>query len=311
MAVRPIFLLSPPRAGSTLVQRVLASHPQVQTTPEPWILLPALYAQRERGVLAEYGHLSAARAINEFAARLPGGPDGYRDALRAFALDLYGRAAGDGETYFLDKTPRYSLIAGDIIELFPDAAFIFLWRNPLAVLASTVETWADGRWGVHRWDVDLHKGLESLVVAYREHSKDVCSVRYEDLLTSPGESWPRVFAHLGLAFDQGYLERFAHTEVAGRMGDPTGVVAYRELSREPLDKWRTVLANPYRRAWAGRYLEWIGEDRLALMGYDLGELQAELGTVRSGGSHLADDLLRSAYGRAFLAWERRAMRLRR
>src|SRR5919107_2181016 len=40
----PLFLLSLPRSGSTLAQRILAAHGGIATTSEPWILLPYLYA---------------------------------------------------------------------------------------------------------------------------------------------------------------------------------------------------------------------------------------------------------------------------
>ena len=39
--------------------------------------------------------------------------------------------------------------------MFPDAKVIFLWRNPLAVVASIVETWTKGKWNVDRWQGDL------------------------------------------------------------------------------------------------------------------------------------------------------------
>ena len=67
MSVRPVFLLSLPRSGSTLVQRLLASHPEVATAAEPWVMLPHLYARRERGIAAEYTQPIAARAITEAA----------------------------------------------------------------------------------------------------------------------------------------------------------------------------------------------------------------------------------------------------
>jgi len=95
---QPIFLLSLPRSGSTLVQRVLAAHEEVATAPEPWLLLPQVYATRERGILAEYVQVSAARAIGEFADRLPGGRATYDEALRGFVLDLYERATRGGAT---------------------------------------------------------------------------------------------------------------------------------------------------------------------------------------------------------------------
>ena len=141
MSVTPIFLLSLPRSGSTLVQRVLAAHPQVATAAEPWVLLPHLYATRERGIAAEYTQPIAARAIAEFLRSLPNGERDYREALHDFVIDLYTRASSEGATYFLDKTPRYHYIVDDLLETFP-------------MRSSSSSGGTRSRWSPHRRDVD-------------------------------------------------------------------------------------------------------------------------------------------------------------
>ena len=47
MAIKPIFIFSITRSGSTLLQRVIAAHEGVATVSEPWVLLPYLYTLRE------------------------------------------------------------------------------------------------------------------------------------------------------------------------------------------------------------------------------------------------------------------------
>jgi hypothetical protein len=307
---QPIFLLSLPRSGSTLVQRVLASTPEIATAPEPWFLLPQVYALRERGVEAEYVQVSSARAIRGFADRLPNGIDDYHATVRDLALRLYDLAAGNGEgRYFLDKTPRYHLIVDELFELFPDARFVFLWRNPLAVAASIVETWAKGRWAVQRWHVDLFDGVTNLTDGFRAHEDVALSVRFEDLIGDPLNAWPRLFAHLDLPFDPAVLSAFSELRLDGRMGDPTGVDRYRELSTEPLEKWKATMRSPVRKHWARDYLEWIGVERLALMGIDLDELLRELEDVPTRARGSASDLMRGAYWRADRVGRDRAARL--
>jgi len=252
VSVKPLFLLSMPRSGSTLAQRVLAAHPEVATAAEPWVLLPHLYASRERGIAAEYTQPIAARAIAEFAQSLPRGEQDYREAIHDMALDLYTRAAGEGATYFLDKTPRYHYVVDDLLQIFPDAKFVFLWRNPLAV-------------------------------------------RYEDLVSRPDTTWPRVFDHLGLPFDDGLLTRFNDVALQGSMGDPTGVRRYSTISDEPLEKWRATLANPYRKRWCREYLRWIGAERLTVMGYDLDELLGQMDEIGTSARSVASDAVHGAY----------------
>ena len=294
MSVRPIFLLSLPRSGSTLAQRVLAAHPAIATAAEPWVLLPHLYASRERGIAAEYTQPMAARAIGEFVRQLPQGERDYREALHDFAIDLYSRAAGEDAVYFLDKTPRYHYVVDDLLATFPDARFIFLWRNPLGVVASIVETWTKGRWNVDRWQGDL-RGIASLVDAYSTHRDATFAVRYEDLVADPDATWPPVFEHLDLPFDPELLTRFDDVALEGSMGDPTGVHRYSTISAEPLEKWRTTLANPYRKRWCREYLRWIGAERLTTMGYDLDALLADLDELGGTPRSVASDAVHGGY----------------
>jgi Sulfotransferase family len=301
----PIFLLSLPRSGSTLVQRVMAAHEEIATAPEPWILLPQVYALRERGAYAEYGQIPSSRAIREFIERLPRGTTDYDDGLRSFVLGLYSKAAKEHERYFLDKTPRYHLILDDLFRIFPEARFIFLWRHPLAVVASIVETWGRGAWNLAQWHVDVNDGLSNLVGAFEEHSAQSFAVRYEDLVASPTSAWPSLFDYLEIPFDPRTLETFDSVDVAARMGDRTGSRNYRTLATEPLTKWHATVRNPFRQRWCRSYLRWIGAERLEIMGYDLEVLLDELDNVPGSGQHLGVDLLKNGY-----AWSKRVGRER-
>jgi hypothetical protein len=164
MAVRPIFIFSVVRSGSTLVQRIVAAHDGVATVSEPWLLLPYAYTTRSTGVDAEYNHQILVRATEDFCAALPNGRDDYRSEIRASVLRLYEKAAGSEARYFVDKTPTYCLVAEEIMNLFPEGKFVFLWRNPLSVVASIVETWPP--WHPTVFREELFTGLPRLIEAY-------------------------------------------------------------------------------------------------------------------------------------------------
>jgi len=291
---RPVFLLSLPRSGSTLAQRILASHPAIATTAEPWILLPLLSSLRDDGVYTAYNHRWFRRALVEFTAELPGGEADYAEAIRRFAVHLYERAA-NGRPYFLDKTPRYHLVSRELLDVFPDARFVFLWRHPVAVAASISQTWGRGRWNLYHFKADLYAGVDRLVDAYRGAGDRAFGIRYEDMIAAPHEVWPKVFAYLELDYDERFLREFATVRLQGSMKDPTGVVSYSSVTSEPLTKWHDWL-NPARRRWARAYLDWVGEERLRSMGYDLAGLQAELEAIEVSGTYLASDAVRRAYG---------------
>jgi Sulfotransferase family len=292
----PLFLLSLPRSGSTLAQRILAAHDPIATASEPWILLPYMYTLREHGIYAEYGHRVLYEAVKDFCAVLPDGRDEYVSEIRRLALRLYHRASPDGARYFLDKTPRYHLVLDELFSAFPDAKYLLLWRNPLAVVASVMETWAGGKWNLYRYKVDLFDGIENLVRAYERHEHRVHAVRYEALITKPEEAWGGVFRYLDLPFDRSALERFGNVELAGRWGDHSGAQKYTELSADPLQGWRRTLNNPVRKAWCRRYLRWIGRDRLGLMGYDLDGLIADLDSLPTSYRQIGSDLGRGGWG---------------
>jgi hypothetical protein len=276
MAVRPIFLLSISRSGSTLLQRILASHRGIATVSEPWLLLPHAYTLRPRGVDAEYVHPLLVAAIEDFCEQLPGGREEYRERMRHFALELYEGAAGDA-TYFLDKSPPYCLIAEEIVAIFPEAKFVFLWRNPLSVMASMIDTW--GPWHPNLMSADLFIGLPRLIAAYEANRERSHAVRFEDLLGGGEEPWLALSEYLEIEFQPQALRDFAKVRLNGRMGDPTGSKRYSALSSEPAQKWKATLANPLRRAWCRRYLRFLGAERLRTMGYEqeglLGELDAQ------------------------------------
>lgn len=215
----PLFLFSLPRSGSTLAQRILAAHEEVDTASEPWLLLPYFYTLRNRGVYAEYNHASLVSAVEDFCETLPGGREGYVAELREFALRLYRRAAAKDARYFLDKTPRYHLISHEVIHAFPECKHLFLWRNPLSVVASLVETWGRGKWNIYRHKVDLFDGLEALIEAYKANESSVHAARYEDLVTEPETSWSGIFRYLDLSFDATLLQSFGGVRLGGRKGD--------------------------------------------------------------------------------------------
>lgn len=291
MGIRPIFLLSISRTGSTLIQRIIAAHEGIATASEPWLLLPHAYTLRRQGIDAEYVHPLLVEAIEDFGGRLPRGEDDYLEEMRAFALRLYEKAAGAEDAYFLDKTPPYSLVAEEIMRLFPEAKFVFLWRNPLSVLASMVRTW--GPWHPTFMSADLFTGLPRLIAAFDANRGRAHAARFEDLVGGEEEHWRALMGYLELEFDPRSLSRFAEVELNGRMGDPTGRKQYSALSSEPEGKWRQTLANPLRREWARRYLRFLGAERLALMGYDQERMLNELDSLPTSFESVLPDAMRT------------------
>lgn len=285
MSIQPIFIFSVARSGSTLVQRIVAAHEGVATVSEPWLLLPYAYTVRATGLKAEYNHPAMVQAIEDFCATLPNGAEDYREEVRDCVLRLYEKSTAEKCRYFVDKTPTYCFVTNEIMSLFPEGKFVFLWRNPLSVISSIIETWQP--WHPTLFREELFNGLPRLVEAYAENRERAHAVRFEDLVDGDESPWRELMAYLEIEFEPDALRRFSEMELNGRMGDPTGRSRYKSLSSEPKHKWRATLANPLRKEWCRRYLRFLGQERLSVMGYDLHELtsalDAEPTTVRSLG----------------------------
>lgn len=117
--VTPIFVLGMPRSGSTLVEQILASHSQVESTTE----LPYMLALGKH-------HLTQTNPVT--VSRAPG-------LLSTAQLAHLGKAylqscqlhRTQGKPYFIDKMPDNFQMIGLISRLFPHAKIIDIRRNPL------------------------------------------------------------------------------------------------------------------------------------------------------------------------------------
>lgn len=286
-----IFLLSLPRSGSTLLQRLLAGHPEISTRTEPWLLLPLLYMIKEEGVLADYSHKHSCLAIKEFLGSIDQGKNQFESCVRQFAKDLYKCSCDQGESYFLDKTPRYTIIANQLLEIFPDEKFIFLWRNPLSIIASIIKTFRGNKFMFLGSTVDLYEGFNCFYNSY-EHNKDkVFSIKYEDLIIQSDKHLGELFEYLSLEPDSTIVEKFSDVFLSGTYGDKTGYSKKNNLNIDSINSWKNIINNPVRKFWCRRYLKWIGPRRLNEIGYPYHELVEELNNIPNHYTCIMSDLI--------------------
>ena len=219
---RPVILLSPPRSGSTLLFETLALSPDFHTIGgESHRLIesiPSLQVGRQ-----DSNRLVAADASAEVVETL-------RQRFRLHALDRSGHAP---PTRFrlLEKTPKNALRVPFLLEIFPEARFVYLHRDVRQVMASMIDAWRSGRfrtyidlpgWPHPAWSLVLIPGwqaladkpIEEIVAAQWETVTRVmlddlealppdrwCSVRYEELVSDPAGCVPRLCEVLGVRWD--------------------------------------------------------------------------------------------------------------
>lgn len=301
-----IFLISQPRAGSTLLQKILGAHPEIHTLSEPWIALHPLFALRSQGSSANYSHALAHAATSDFLAHIPGGEDTYYEAVRFLLNHLYNAAlAPSGKPLFLDKTPRYYFIIDELRRVFPAARFVFLIRNPLAVFSSILEAWIHkphfGHQYAFRCDLmhDLFTAPELLARAIASPAPHSAVLHYESLVQSPASAVANLCQQLQLPVHPEIVDYGATGEnERWNFGDQGTVYSEHRPIPSRAERWQRVLpANPGWHRLAHSYLQSLGPHRTALLGYNFDTLSALLGTPDAApGDFLSHTVLTPFYG---------------
>lgn len=275
-----IFLISQPRAGSTMLQRILGSHPEIHTASEPWIMLHPVYALRNSGYKAEYDEKLANIALTEFLDDLPDKKGEYFEGIRRMYGYLYHRALfRSKKRYFLDKTPRYYFIVPELYRIFPKSKFIFLIRNPLSVLSSIIHTWVKDDFSNlydHKHDlIDapllILKGVEKM---YNQNS--CVTIRYEDFVKEPEKFTKEICENLKLGFNSEIISYGKNKIRRWRLGDQESVYENIGPTVESVDKWKNNLDNAQIWRLLNDYLQMLGEELITGLGYSYNELSGIL-----------------------------------
>lgn len=223
--VRPAFILSTERSGSTLLRWLVDAHPEIASPGE--ILLGRLcfdlFITLSRTVIAATGPDERIAANRATLVRV-------REIVNGIMAEY---AAARGARVWCDKTPHNLAYLTVLVETYPDARYVCLYRDGLDVARSCLEASRDGFMAelveyVRRSPHDLVGAMldswcdkTELLLKMELHHPRLCHrVRYEDLVARPADVLPPLFAFLGVAWDPGVLERaFTMAHDAGG-GDP-------------------------------------------------------------------------------------------
>lgn len=201
-----VFLVGCGRSGTTWLQNLLAWHPSVVTGRETQVFAGYLSLIRDRW---NYD----ARKLGGNNSRYAVGPptvmdqEDFLDICRKFAWKVYDKMADSDPDakILLDKTPNHLHEAEFILNVFPDARFIHIVRDPRAVVNSLLRA-AEG-WGSYwapRSPVDAARRWTEAVRSFdrlKSLTTEVEEVRYEDLHTDGEEILSRLWRWLDLEAD--------------------------------------------------------------------------------------------------------------
>lgn len=223
----PIFIVGLPRSGTTLVERIIASHSQVTAMGEV-PSFPILFR----------GASSAAdrRPLNAAVVRGAAAADWSRTAkaYRAETAFLTGVAA-----FATDKLPANSLLVGAIRLAFPDAAIVYVRRDPMDIFYSAYRVQFAGLYGwSHRLaDMAEHYANHRRLMAHWRSSlgDGLTLVDYEDLVADPETEIRRLIAACGLPFEAACLTPH---ETAGAVRTASIVQVRQPITAAGIGAWR-------------------------------------------------------------------------
>jgi hypothetical protein len=311
---RLLFVIGAPRSGSTLLTRMLGAHSEIHSPTEPHLLTPLAYLGYFETVgTAPYDPIISQRGIREIVAELPRGEEDYLAALRAYSDAVYARLLEPtGRRLLLDKTPAYALVLDFVARLYPEARYVVLTRNPLAVWSSFVESFFDGNHEVaHAHNPMVERYVPAIARFLREQAVPLHHVRYEELVKAPAEQMQTLCGFLGIDFEDAmvdYGETAAGRSQAARgLGDPITVAKEGRPTTGSLARWAEDMAgDPGKLALAERILAGLLDEDLATWGFSRAELSEQLaGVDPAAPRRRARALSRYTLERKLLVWLRR------
>jgi tetratricopeptide (TPR) repeat protein len=196
---RPVFVLGMPRSGTTLVEQIIAAHPQAAGCGE----LPdiALFAQRLPEMLAgpeswpQHPHPHERRALTDFAARF---------------LAQLERLGGPDATRAVDKSPLNFFHVGLIRVLFPNARVVWCRRDPRDIgLSIFSENFGlQSHFATDLADIGYFHRLHEQVMAHWQALAPlpIIEIRYEALVADVETQTRRLIAFLDLPWDAACLQ---------------------------------------------------------------------------------------------------------
>lgn len=226
----PIFILGLPRAGSTLIEQILASHSQVDGTLElPNILATAHALRGRRGIPEEDRYPASLHKISS---------DQLTELGRTYVENT--RIHRQGAPFFTDKMPNNFRHIGLIHLILPNAKIIDARRNPMDCCWSAYkQLFAEGQ--EFTYSLDDIGNYYSEYVDLMEHWERVLPpgcihrVQHEELLDDTEGEVKRLLTYLGLPFEPACLD-FYKTDRAVRTASSEQV--RQPINRSGQDQWK-------------------------------------------------------------------------
>jgi tetratricopeptide (TPR) repeat protein len=194
----PLFVVGMPRSGTTLAERILASHPRVEGLGERHWLGETV---QRAAMLMGSSPLDALTKLDDAAAA----------SLRQEYLRHWPK---DGRTpsYWVDKNPTNFMYLGYVARLFPEARIVHCLRDARDTgLSAYFQNFAntDTRFAYALEDIGRYYNGYARIMRHWDHvlpAGMIHTLRYEDLVQDQEKTTRTLLEALGLPWDPACLE---------------------------------------------------------------------------------------------------------
>ena len=270
MAKAPIFVVGPPRTGTTLTARILGRHSDIFVSPIELYFFQRVY-ERRRTLGEPSGDETTTRrlidALKEVAYKKRRERAYWQSLDRIFAdsvfleamkqaksygevLDCFmqAQASDAGKTRWGNQVPSDLFALDHIFSFYPDAKVVICVRHPLDYLVSCLgvearairkNKTAKARWARASYDpvlTSLHWDhcVRRARKALRQRPDQVCISRYEDLVGGPETQITKLCRFLEVPFEPAMLS--VNRNNSSRHVESSGIFS------SSVDQWRTKLS---------------------------------------------------------------------
>jgi len=213
----PIFIIGMPRSGTTLIEQILNSHPEIFGAGELNYISDIAVDGR---AYPECVDITKAKEIGEEYIR--------RTRLMS------------SDRHIVDKMPHNFLYAGLIHAALPNAKIIHCKRDPISTCWSNFITCFHNNLNYSNDLVDVglyYLEYERLMTHWQSYIP-MLTVNYEDMVLAPEDQVRSLLEYIGIPFSGKCLRHYEH---AGEIRTASAEQARKPIYRESLAKWQ-----PYR-----------------------------------------------------------------
>ena len=228
----PIFIIGMPRTGTTLVDRILSSHREVQSAGELQAMplaVKRLAGTRSRTIV-DPDTIRASAAVDPAA-------------IGAAYLKQASHHRTGHAPRFTDKLPANFLYVGHIARALPGARIVCLRRNPMDTVWSNYKNLFASQSAYYAYSYDLkdiaryYARFDRLMALWdRLYPGRVLQLSYERLVADQEAQTRLLLDHCGLGWDEACLSFHRNTSA---VATPSAAQVRRPLNADGVGKWRT------------------------------------------------------------------------